>query len=110
MTHTDEGQTKTFVVKRPGGLDLWPLKQLEAPAARAKLLCRTTRPHLKVPTFALVRAQLTIQQNFCISSLVNMKTAACLAAILGSAAAFAPAQTGKASTALRAFEDEVRKI
>ena len=39
-----------------------------------------------------------------------MKTAACLAAILGSAAAFAPAQTGKASTALRAFEDEVRKI
>jgi hypothetical protein len=38
-----------------------------------------------------------------------MKTAACLAAILGSAAAFAPAQTGKASTALRAFEDEVRK-
>lgn len=54
MTHTDEGQTKTFVVKRPGGLDLWPLKQLEAPAARAKLLCRTTRPHLKVPTFALV--------------------------------------------------------
>jgi len=38
-----------------------------------------------------------------------MKTAACLAAILGSAAAFAPASSGKASTALRAFEDEVRK-
>lgn len=37
-----------------------------------------------------------------------MKTAI-LAAILGSAAAFAPAQSGKASTALRAFEDEVRK-
>ena len=38
-----------------------------------------------------------------------MKTAACLAAILGSAAALAPASSGKASTALRAFEDEVRK-
>ena len=36
-----------------------------------------------------------------------MKTAAVLAALIGSAAAFAPAQTGKASTALRAFEDEL---
>eukprot|EP00562_Extubocellulus_spinifer_P010127 CAMPEP_0178512478 /NCGR_PEP_ID=MMETSP0696-20121128/22913_1 /TAXON_ID=265572 /ORGANISM="Extubocellulus spinifer, Strain CCMP396" /LENGTH=207 /DNA_ID=CAMNT_0020142313 /DNA_START=33 /DNA_END=656 /DNA_ORIENTATION=- len=36
-----------------------------------------------------------------------MKTACVLAALIGSAAAFAPAQTGKASTALRAFEDEL---
>ena len=35
-----------------------------------------------------------------------MKSAV-LAAILGSAAAFAPAQTGKASTALNAFESEL---
>ena len=39
----------------------------------------------------------------------TMMKSAILAAILGSAAAFAPAQSGKASTALRAFEDEVRK-
>ena len=108
MTHTDEGQTKTYVVKRPGGLDLWPLKQLEAPAARQAFV----QDHATASESSDLcpRAQLTIQQNFCISSLLNMKTAACLAAILGSAAAFAPAQTGKASTALRAFEDEVRKI
>ena len=37
-----------------------------------------------------------------------MKTAAAItAALVGSAAAFAPAQTGKASTALNAFEDEL---
>ena len=36
-----------------------------------------------------------------------MKTAAVLVALIGSAAAFAPAQTGQASTALRAFEDEL---
>lgn len=35
-----------------------------------------------------------------------MKTAI-FATLLAGAAAFAPAQTGKASTALRAFEDEV---
>ena len=35
-----------------------------------------------------------------------MKTAACLAAILGSAAAFAPAQEAKQTTALAAFENE----
>jgi hypothetical protein len=36
-----------------------------------------------------------------------MKSVAVLAALVGSAAAFAPAQTGKASTALNAFEDEL---
>jgi hypothetical protein len=36
-----------------------------------------------------------------------MKTAACLAAILGSAAAFAPAQEAKQTTALAAFENEL---
>ena len=35
-----------------------------------------------------------------------MKTAACLAAILGSAAAFAPAQEAKQTSALQAFENE----
>ena len=35
-----------------------------------------------------------------------MKTAI-FASLIAGAAAFAPAQTGKASTALRAFEDEV---
>jgi hypothetical protein len=35
-----------------------------------------------------------------------MKTVACLAAILGSAAAFAPAQEAKQTTALAAFENE----
>lgn len=38
-----------------------------------------------------------------------MKTAI-FATLLAGAAAFAPAQTGKASTALRAFEDEVSLI
>merc|ERR1719437_317397 len=36
-----------------------------------------------------------------------MKSAIVAATLLGSAAAFAPAQTGKASTSLSAFEDEL---
>eukprot|EP00579_Thalassiosira_antarctica_P001438 CAMPEP_0201865724 /NCGR_PEP_ID=MMETSP0902-20130614/533_1 /ASSEMBLY_ACC=CAM_ASM_000551 /TAXON_ID=420261 /ORGANISM="Thalassiosira antarctica, Strain CCMP982" /LENGTH=45 /DNA_ID= /DNA_START= /DNA_END= /DNA_ORIENTATION= len=32
---------------------------------------------------------------------------AIIATLIGSAAAFAPAQTGKASTQIRAFEDEL---
>ena len=39
-------------------------------------------------------------------TLAKMKTVACLAAILGSAAAFAPAQEAKQTTALAAFENE----
>eukprot|EP00581_Thalassiosira_minuscula_P010655 CAMPEP_0183723896 /NCGR_PEP_ID=MMETSP0737-20130205/16681_1 /TAXON_ID=385413 /ORGANISM="Thalassiosira miniscula, Strain CCMP1093" /LENGTH=204 /DNA_ID=CAMNT_0025954315 /DNA_START=25 /DNA_END=639 /DNA_ORIENTATION=+ len=36
-----------------------------------------------------------------------MKTAACLLALVGSAAAFAPAQQGRVNTAVAAFEDEL---
>jgi len=51
----------------------------------------------------------TLSKNPNPSKYPTMMKSAILAAILGSAAAFAPAQSGKASTALRAFEDEVRK-
>ena len=75
-----------------------PLQLLEVEPANVLQRC-----------FGITAPSFTLSKNSNPSQYPTMMKSAILAAILGSAAAFAPAQSGKASTALRAFEDEVRK-